>query len=481
MSKFYLTTAIDYVNAPPHLGHAFEKFFSDVIARYHRLKREEVLFLSGTDEYSLKNARKAEEEKTTVRELVDKYAQEFRGLKEILNLSFDDFIRTTEKRHLLGAQKLWLNCQNDIYKKSYQGLYCVDCEQFYKEREIEIGLCPIHKKKPELIKEENYFFRLSQYQERLKKIIEKEEIKIIPESRKNEILSFINQGLEDICISRSAERAHEWGIDVPGDPSQKIWVWFDALSNYINALSYGENSKKFQEWWQENENKLHIIGKDILRFHAIYWPAMLLSAKLNLPKEIFVHGFITVDGQKMSKSIGNIINPYELVKKYDADSVRYFLLAEFPADQDGNFTYEKFESRYNADLANGIGNLFERIFALAKNCKRGMNIEAGIKDFEEKTEKIYFQKMDNYELYEALNAVFAFSKKLDHYINQKEPWKLIKNKDANLNEVLNTLLFGVEKIIVWLKPFMPTKMEQAENYFKTLSSQSEKLNLFPRL
>lgn len=486
MKKLYITTAIDYVNASPHLGHALEKIFADTISRYNRFKGEEVLFLSGTDEYSLKNVRAAEKEKIGIRELVDKYAKLFFALKEALNLSFDDFIRTTENRHFIGVQKLWLACQNDIYKKTYEGLYCVDCEQFYKERELVDGLCPDHKTKPELIKEENYFFRLSRYEKQLEKIIEKDEIKIIPETRKNEILSFINQGLEDICISRSSERAHGWGIDVPNDPSQKIWVWFDALSNYINALGYGEDSEKFHQWWQKNENKLHIVGKDILRFHAIYWPAILISANLSLPKTIFSHGFITTDGQKMSKSLGNVINPLELVKKYGSDSVRYFLLAEFPATEDGDFSYEKFENRYNSDLANGIGNLFERVLTMAKNYNydikaKKSEIDSEISSFSEKTGKIYSEKIDNYQLYEALAAVFAFSKKLDQYVNQKEPWQLFKNKDAELNKVLGTLISGIKNIIAWLKPFMPEKMEQAEEYLKTFSPQSEKLNLFPRL
>ena len=487
MRKFFITTAIDYVNASPHIGHALEKVVADVISRYYRLQGEEVLFLTGTDEYSLKNVQAAEKEKITVKELVDRYAQLFFSFKEALNLSFDDFIRTTEKRHFVGAQKLWLACQNDIYKKSYQGLYCVGCERFYKEKELSHGHCPVHQTIPELIEEENYFFRLSKYQKQLRKIIEKGELEIIPQNRKNEVLSFIDQGLEDICISRSAQRARGWGIDVPDDPSQKIWVWFDALSNYINALGYGEDSEKFYQWWENNENKLHIIGKDILRFHAIYWPAILLSANLSLPKQIFIHGFITVNNQKMSKSLGNVIDPFELVKKYGTDAVRYFLTAEFPATEDGDFTYEKFEARYNADLANGIGNLFERVFAMAKNADlRGLNadlrgLDKEILDFYEKTDASYLSKMDNYQLYEALVAVFSFAKKLDQYINQKEPWQLIKNKNPEAEKILNTLIFGVKNIISWLKPFMPAKMERAENYLKNLSSQEEKMNLFPRL
>jgi methionyl-tRNA synthetase len=257
--KFYITTAIDYVNASPHLGHALEKIQADVIARYFRSLRREVLFLTGTDENSLKNVRAAESEGISTQELVDRNANRFYQLKEALNLSFDDFIRTTEPRHIKGAQKLWLACKKDIYKKIYRGLYCVGCEEYYKEEELVNGLCPEHKTKPELVEEENYFFRLSKYQNQLIKIIEKDKIKIIPETRKTEILTFLQRGLEDICISRSAKRARGWGIDVPGDPSQKVWVWFDALSNYINAVGYGTNQKiqkmvasRYSCYWKRN-------------------------------------------------------------------------------------------------------------------------------------------------------------------------------------------------------------------------------------
>jgi methionyl-tRNA synthetase len=361
VNKFYITTAIDYVNASPHLGHALEKVQADVIARYHRISGGKVFYLTGTDENSLKNVKAAREKGISIKELVDENAKKFYQLKKILNLSFDDFIRTTQERHIKGAQKLWLSCQNDIYKKTYKGLYCVGCEEFYKKEELIEGFCPEHKTEPELVEEENYFFKLSKYQEKLKKIIEKNELKIIPETRKNETLSFIEKGLEDICVSRSEKRASGWGIDVPGDRTQKIWVWFDALSNYITAVGFSDDEKKFKEWWPAD---LHVIGKGILRFHAIYWPAILLSAKLPLPRAIFVHGYITVSGQKMSKSLGNIICPFKLVEKYGTDATRYFLLREIPATEDGDFTIEKFEKRYNSDLAKGLGNLVARTMAL---------------------------------------------------------------------------------------------------------------------
>lgn len=485
MDKTFISTAIDYVNASPHIGHALEKIFADVFARRERLLDKEVFFLSGTDENSLKNVRAAETAGILVNELVKKNADRFFELKSVFDLSFDDFIRTTEERHVLGVQKLWKACEKDIFKKKYSGLYCVACETFYKEDELQNELCPVHLTKPEMMEEENYFFKLSKYQDYLKDLIEKEKIKIIPQSRKNEILAFVNRGLEDICISRSNERAHGWGIDVPGDPSQKIWVWFDALANYITALDFGKSGGKFENWWQKNNKKIHVVGKDILKFHAVYWPMMLHSADLNPPDVIFAHGFITVDGQKMSKSLGNVVDPFELVKKYGVDSVRYFFLAEFPATDDGDFSYEKLENRYNADLANGIGNLFERVFSMilkygVENVK-GVDADKIILDLYNQTEKSYSTKMADFQFYDALKDVLSFAGAMDKYINDKKPWSLLEDKSEETKKILASLMFGLEKIVFWLKPFMPAKMGKAENYLKNLGEQKEKLNLFPRI
>jgi len=475
--KFFITTAIDYVNSFPHLGHALEKIQTDVIARYRRLLGEEVFFLTGTDENSLKNVQVAKKEKIRVEELVERNAQKFYQLKEILNLSFDDFIRTTEKRHIEGAQKLWLVCQKDIYKKSYQGLYCVGCEEFYKEDElIEGKFCPEHKKRVEKIEEKNYFFRLSKYEKKLKKIIERNELKIVPEGRKNEILSFIEKGLEDICVSRSAERASGWGIDVPGDRTQKIWVWFDALSNYINAVGYSDNEEEFKKWWPAD---LHVIGKGILRFHALYWPAILLSAKLPLPKKIFVHGYITVSGQKMSKSLGNIISPSELVKRYGTDALRYFLLREIPPSEDGDFTYEKFEKRYNSDLAKGLGNLTARIMSLIlkfeKNSKRG-EIKVGnlkIKKKIENVEKKWKEYLEEFKFHQALDSVWELISFSDKYIQKEKPWlKSLKQK-----VVISNLKFLLSNIAKLLRPFLPQTSEKILAQLKIKKSQI----LFPKL
>jgi len=380
-NRFYVTTAIPYVNAAPHIGFALEIVQADAIARYHRLIGDDTFFLTGTDENALKNVQSAEKAGVPVKKFVDRNSQRFEDLKGALNLSFDDFIRTTEERHVKGAQKLWQACDpDDIYKKGYRGLYCIGCEQFYTEKELVEGKCPEHGTVPETVEEENYFFKLSGYQEQLIKLIESDELKIIPATRKNEVLSFIKGGLEDFSISRSNKRAKGWGVPVPGDESQVAFVWFDALSNYINALGYANDGEKFKKYWLENPNRTHVIGKGIIRFHAVYWPAMLLSAGISLPTEIFVHGYLTVDGQKISKSLGNVIDPFALVEKYGTDPVRYYLLAKFSPFEDGDFSEAKLKETYNSDLANGLGNLVSRVAKLAE----GKEIGSGIGDRERK-------------------------------------------------------------------------------------------------
>lgn len=476
MKKVFISTSIPYVNASPHLGHALELVQADVIARYHRLLGDRVFFLSGTDENSLKNVRSAENAGENVADFVYNNYLNFYNLKEVLNISFDDFIRTTEKRHSDGAQKLWMACKKDIYKKKYSGLYCVGCEEYYKEDDLINGLCPEHKVAPELIEEENYFFKLSNYQEKIKELIEKDEVKIIPQSRKNEILSFINSGLQDFCISRTSERAKGWGIDVPGDETQKMWVWFDALSNYINALGYGSNNEsKFLEFWQNNDLKIHIIGKGINRFHSVYWLAMLLSAGISLPKTLFVHGYITVDGQKMSKSLGNVINPYNLVEKYGCDAVRYFLLREIPALGDGDFTFEKFEKRYNSDLAGGIGNLLSRTLVMInkKNVIFNRNPEA---IFVDKNQEVNKKIKDNFiQFNDTLSEIWELVSFCDKYIEEKKPWA-IEDKDEN-EIVFSNIIYSLKNISQMLKPFLPYTAEKIEEQIKTLKPEP----LFPRI
>lgn len=468
--KFYITTAIDYVNAPPHLGHALEKIQADVIARYQRTRKREVFFLTGTDENSLKNVQAAEKERISVKELVDKNARKFQELKETLNLSFDDFIRTTQERHKIGAKKFWFAIKKDIYKKKYRGLYCLGCEAFYTPEELKDGLCPEHKRKPEVVEEENYFFRLSKYQKKLEKIIESEKIKIIPETRKNEVLSFIKKGLEDICVSRSAERAHGWGIEVAGDKSQIIWVWVDALSNYLTGIGYGTDERKFQKYWPAD---VHVIGKGISRFHCVFWPAFLLSANLPLPKTILVHGYITVGGQKISKSLGNVIDPFDLVKKYGTDAVRYFLLREISPFEDGDFTFEKFEKRYNADLARGLGNLVLRITTLSKKANfQSLTFKvqnSRLKEEIKRAEKNWKKALDQFKINDGLKSVWNLISFCDHYIDREKPWELLKNQRSKVKRetVINNLLFSLKSIAKLLGPFLPETSEKIFEQIKT--------------
>src|SRR3989338_11310750 len=386
--KFYITTSIPYTNAPPHIGFAFEAIQADVVARYRRHLGEDVYFLAGTDEHGLKTKKEAELAGKTPEAFADEMSQKFRDLKGILNLSNDDFIRTTDKkRHWPAVKKLWeaIDKNGDVYKKKYKGFYCPGCEAFKTQKELVNGNCMIHQKPVEEIQEENYFFKLSKYLPEIKKLIKKDAIIITPETKKNEILGMIENGLDDISFSRSKEKY--WGWPVPGDDSQVFYVWQDALPNYISAIGYGTDEKKFKKYWPVD---VHCIGKDIIKFHAIYWPAMLLSAGLDLPKSIFVHGFINVGGQKMSKSIGNVIDPFELVDMCGADAVRYFLLREISPTEDGDFTYEKFEQRYNADLAGGIGNLLARTITLAqKNNFKKMSATKQIKKTTKKRSKEY--------------------------------------------------------------------------------------------
>jgi methionyl-tRNA synthetase len=467
--KYYVTTAIPYVNAAPHVGHALEFVQTDVIARYHRLLGEDVYFLSGTDDNALKNVQAAEEKNIPVAKFVKQNSDKYYQFKDLLNISFDDFIRTTEKRHFEGAQALWRACKKeDIYKKKYKGLYCVGCEAFLTEKDLVEGKCPEHKKKPELIEEENYFFKLSCYQEWLEKLIASEKLKIVPDTRKNEVLAFIRQGLEDFSISRTKERAHGWGIPVPGDPNQIIYVWFDALANYITALDWQKKGRLYQKYWPAD---LHVIGKGIIRFHAIYWPAMLKSAGIPLPKAEFVHGYITVEGEKISKSLGNIIDPFDLVKKYGTDPVRYHLLREIPAYGDGDFSIQRFKEVYNADLANGLGNLVARVAKLG---------EKSAFDFKPTKNQFYPQvkkSLDRFRFDESLSHLWEEISFCDKYINQEKPWEL---SGKNLETILKQLVKRIRQISFNLKPFLPETAEIIETQFKGPKIKSTK-PLFPRL
>lgn len=470
--KFYVTTAIPYVNAEPHIGFALEIVQADTLARYHRLLGNDTYFLTGTDENALKNVQAAEEKGIPVKKLADQNSSKFYQLKKVLNLSFDDFIRTTEKRHVEGAQALWKACKKgDIYKKRYKGFYCIGCEMFITKKELVDGKCPEHNTKPELVEEENYFFRLSPYQRWLEEIIKRDKLKIIPESRKNEVLAFISRGLEDFSISRSIKRAHGWGIPVPNDPYQIIYVWFDALANYITALGWQYKDRLYQKYWPAD---VQVIGKGISRFHAIYWPAMLKSAGLPLPKEIFVHGYVTVNGQKISKSLSNVIDPFELVKKYNTDPIRYYLLNEIPAYGDGDFSEKRFKEVYNADLANGLGNLVARA---AKLCEKSNFMFKEFDSSNYQTKRRLHQLITECCFDRALKFIWGKISEADHYLDKNKPWKLEGEK---LKKVLNNLVLKIREIAILLSPFLPETAEKIKKQFKGPKIKSEK-PLFPRI
>ena len=485
--KFYITTSIAYTNTPPHIGFALESIQADVIARYHQFLGEDVFFLTGTDEHGAKIARTAKKVNKNPKDFTDEISGKFKKLTKVLNLSNNDFIRTTDqKRHWPAVTKVWLKLKenNDIYKKKYKGFYCVGCEAFITEKDLVDGKCAVHQKEPELVEEENYFFRLSKYSKKIEKIIEQDQIKIVPRTRKNEVLSFIRQGLEDISFSRSRKNLR-WGIPVPDDETQTIYVWCDALMNYISALDYVQNSEKFKKYWPAD---IHCIGKDIMRFHTTIWEGILLSLGLKLPKIIFVHGFITVDGQKMSKSLGNIIDPFELVEKYGTDATRYFLLREIPPTKDGDFTYQKFEERYNADLAGGLGNLVARVITMAEkiNPKSRRTLQGAgsrtsnqipnpkIQKVIDKTRQDYEKFLDEFKFNESLISIWSLISFCDRYIERERPWE--KSKEDG-DPIINNLLFIIKNIAEMLQPFLPETSEKIFQQLKTKKSEP----LFPRV
>jgi len=489
MKTFFISTSIPYVNADPHIGYALELIQADVLARFRRERGQDVFFLIGTDDNATKNVEAAEKAGVPVSKWVSEHAETFKKTAAKLNISNNDFIRTSaEERHLKGAQKLWLACKKgDIYKKKYQGLYCVGCESFKTEKDLKNGECPEHpNKKLESIEEENYFFKLSNYEEKLQAFILENKLKIIPESRKNEILRFIESGLEDFSISRSKERAKNWGVPVPNDSSQIMYVWFDALSNYINALSYADSGENFRKYWEKGDEIIHVIGKDINRFHTVYWPAMLLSAGLRLPTSVFVHGFITSGGVKMSKSLGNTVNPLELTGKYGADAVRYYLLREISAYEDGDFSYEKFEARYNADLANGLGNFAARTLTLAESAviKLDTALEQSVDLEIKKAKKAVEENLDKFKFNEASAAIWELISFGDKYVNEKQPWNIRhQTSDFRLQTITNLIVI-LDNVAALLKPFLP---ETAEKITKAINWEGDKLqvkkiaSLFPRL
>ena len=471
--KFYITCAIPYVNAKPHVGHALEFVQGDVIARYRKLLGDDVILLSGGDENALKNVQAAETANEPVQDFVDKNNKLFVELTNNLNCQFDVWQKgSDQEKHFKSSQKLWELCKKDIYQKEYEGLYCLGCEAFYSPGDLnKNGECFEHPgKKLEKVKEKNYFFKLSKYQKQLIDLIQKDKLKIYPIERKNEILSFLKEPLQDISISRSNERAKNWGVPVPDDDSQKIYVWFDALNIYQSGIGFDWDEDKYKKYWPAD---IHIIGKGITRFHAVYWPAFLLSAGLKIPKALFVHGYFTVNGQKMSKTLGNVIDPNEIIEKYGADSLRYYFLAKFQPFTDGDFSEDKLKDVYNADLANGLGNLVSRV---AKLCEKS-GFRLGINESIHQYNKEISKALDEFRFDEALKIIWSEISKLDQKINQEEPWKL---KDNDLKVFLESAVESIKHIAYNLKPFLPETAEKIEKIFSGPKIRSSE-PLFPRL
>jgi methionyl-tRNA synthetase len=455
MARFYITTAISYTNAGPHIGHALEMVQADAVARYRRMMGDDVRFLTGTDEHGTKIQRTAEKAGVPTQEFVDSIAAQFGQLAERLNISNTDFIRTSDRaRHWPAAQKIWQKMaeNDDIYKKSYIGLYCVGHESFIKESELIDGVCPLHKTAPERIEEENWFFRLTKYKERVRELIESDRLRIVPTTRKSEVLNLLDDA-EDVSFSRPSAQL-SWGIPVPGDDSQTMYVWADALTNYISALGYGTDEKEMLFW----PAQVHLIGKDIVRFHTLIWPAMLLSAGLDTPEAVYVHGFVTVEGEKMSKSLGNVIDPFELVDRYPADVIRYFMLRELRSSDDSDFSMVNLESRYVSDLANGLGNLVQRTATLIETKLGGKvsyNANLAVTDGSLRAvldDSIYRGAFEAFRLHDASANIWEKIGIANAYMNDYQPWK---QEGSEAEKTLMTVMCMLVHIARLLEPFMP--------------------------
>jgi methionyl-tRNA synthetase len=473
MSNFYITTTLPYVNSEPHIGFALEIIKADCLARWHRFLGEEVFFNTGTDEHGLKIYRKAQELNISTQDYCDQYAEKFKDLKNSLNLSYNSFIRTTDKNHITAVQEFWKRSfeKGDIYKKIYKVKYCVGCELEKTDSELVNDRCPIHPNQElELIEEENYFFKFSNYQKQLLDFYEKNPEFVLPKGRFNEIKKFVEGGLRDFSVSRLKEKM-PWGVEVPGDAEHVMYVWFDALVNYIACLGWPEKENNFSIFWPGWQ----ICGKDNLRQQSAMWQAMLMSAGLPNSKKILINGFITVNGEKMSKSLGNVINPLELVEKYGSEAVRYYFLAETSPFEDSDFTYEKFEKKYNADLANGLGNLISRVSNLIEKNEIVLNLT---KDIDEKMKNEIDEKINNFLFNEALSVLWKKISEQDEFLSLKKPWKM---EDKNeIKDVLEPVAKNILNIGYLLEAFLPETSKKIVEQF-TAEKIIKKEGLFNRL
>lgn len=475
-NNFYITTTLPYVNAPPHIGFALEIVRADILARYHRLLEEEVFFNTGTDEHGLKIYRAAQKEGKEPQQYADEYAAKFDDLKQALNLSYDNFIRTTDPHHVSAAQAFWKLCQEngDIEKKLYEVKYCVGCELEKTNSELVDGRCPLHPTlEIEIVNEENYFFRFSNYQAKLLDLYKSNPDFVVPKSRLNEITKFVEDGLEDFSISRLKEKM-PWGVPVPGDEEHVMYVWFDALISYISALGWPKDKKKFEEFWgtKEKLNAIQIAGKDNLRQQSAMWQAMLMSAGLPNSRQIYIEGFITSGGQKMSKSLGNVIDPFELVEKYGTDAVRYYLAHRIHPFEDSDFTEEKFREVYNAYLANGLGNLVARIMKLAE-----IQLEEPVTISKPATTR-YAKALGAYEFNLAMDMIWAEIADLDKRITLDQPFVMVRENSEQGKALISELVKKLYEIAYLLNPFMPATSDIIK---ESIKSNKMPTPLFPRL
>ncbi len=471
-NKFYITTTLPYVNADPHIGFAAEIVRADVLARHHRNKGDEVFFNTGTDEHGLKIHRKAAELDKDTQEYVDEYAKKFDNLKKALNLSYNSFIRTTDEKHIKAAQEFWKRCYQNgyIYKKNYRTKYCVGCELEKTDSELVNGECPDHPgKELEIIEEENYFFKFSEFGDKLIELYQKNSDFVIPESKLHEIENFVKNGLQDFSISRLKNKM-PWGVPVPDDEEHVMYVWFDALVNYISCLGWPKDEGDFNNYWPG----IQVAGKDNLRQQSAMWQAMLMAAGLPNSKQILIFGFITSGGQKMSKTLGNVINPYDLVDKYGADATRYYLLSGLQPFEDSDFTTEKFEIKYNADLANGLGNLVARV----SNMLEKNDIELEEKAEDNKLAKRIDAELGKYRFDEALRVIWDEIRNLDEFLSEKKPWKMeSKNDIADILIPTANRILNIGKL---LEPFLPETAKKIINQFSVKRVRKGE-GLFPRV